>query len=83
MTIMVRQLAAQQHGIPLEIYCFTNTVAWGEYEAIQADIFDHIYAVATQFDLRLYQAPSGYDMRMLGDGRRTDSIVADSPSSND
>ncbi|MGR3806529.1 mechanosensitive ion channel family protein [Pasteurella testudinis] len=66
MTLMVRQLDASEKGIPLEIYCFTNTVIWREYEGIQADIFDHIYAVAKEFNLRVYQAPSGYDMRKMG-----------------
>ncbi len=57
-------------GIPLEIYAFINTVAWGEYENIQADIFDHAYAVIPQFNLRLYQAPSGYDMQNMGQNAR-------------
>ena len=65
MTLMVRQLEPSQHGIPLEIYAFANTVAWAEYEAIQADIFDHIYAVVGEFNLRLFQAPSGHDMQSL------------------
>ncbi|WP_274570711.1 mechanosensitive ion channel family protein [Neisseria leonii] len=67
MTLMVRQLEADGRGIPLEVYCFTNTVAWGEYEAIQADIFDHIFAVAGEFALQIYQAPSGNDVRSLAD----------------
>src|SRR5690606_9039905 len=45
MTIMVRQLAPGPDGLPLEIYCFTNTVAWTEYEGIQSDIFDHILSI--------------------------------------
>lgn len=65
MTLMVRQLEPNEKGIPLEIYCFTNTVVWGEYEAIQADIFDHIFAVISQFDLQIYQAPSGHDLQNL------------------
>ena len=65
MTLMVRQLDAGDKGIPLEIYCFTNTVVWAEYEGIQADIFDHIFAVAGEFGLRVYQAPSGYDMQIM------------------
>lgn len=65
MTLMVRQLEPNEKGIPLEVYCFTNTVVWGEYEAIQADIFDHIFAVIAQFDLQIYQAPSGYDLQNL------------------
>lgn len=69
MTLMVRQLAADEKGIPLEIYCFTNTVIWREYEGIQADIFDHVFAVAKEFNLRVFQAPSGYDMQMIAGGR--------------
>ncbi|UOO81356.1 mechanosensitive ion channel family protein [Uruburuella testudinis] len=69
MTLMVRQLDAGDKGIPLEIYCFTNTVVWAEYEGIQADIFDHIFAVAGEFGLRIYQAPSGYDMQVMGSGK--------------
>lgn len=63
MTLMVRQLPPAAEGLPLEIYAFTNTVAWLEYEAIQADIFDHIYAVIEEFGLRIYQRPSGNDLR--------------------
>ncbi|MDO5639258.1 MAG: mechanosensitive ion channel [Neisseria sp.] len=69
MTLMVRQLDAGDKGIPLEIYCFTNTVVWAEYEGIQADIFDHIFAVAGEFGLRIYQAPSGADMRVMAQQR--------------
>lgn len=60
---MVRQLAPGEHGLPLEIYCFTSDVRWVPYEAIQADIFDHILAVAPEFGLRVFQNPSGADMR--------------------
>ncbi|SUG68995.1 Uncharacterized protein ybdG [Salmonella enterica subsp. enterica] len=49
MTLMVRQLAPDDHGLPIEIYAFTNTVVWLEYESIQADIFDHIFAVVEEF----------------------------------
>lgn len=65
MTLMVRQLSPTPEGLPLEIYCFTNTTAWTEYEAIQSDIFDHLLAIAPEFNLRVYQAPSGSDMRAL------------------
>ncbi len=61
LTCMVRQLTATQTGLPLEIYCFANTTNWLEYEAIQADIFDHLFAIAPQFDLRVFQHPSGHD----------------------
>lgn len=60
---MVRQLASGPQGIPLELYCFTATVAWAEYEGIQADIFDHLFALLPEFGLRLYQQPSGHDMQ--------------------
>jgi miniconductance mechanosensitive channel len=63
MTIMVRQLQPGPEGLPLEIYCFTNTVAWVAYEGIQADIFDHLYAILPEFDLRVFQNPSGVDWR--------------------
>ncbi|AIR02436.1 mechanosensitive ion channel family protein [Pluralibacter gergoviae] len=65
MTLMVRQLAPDTNGLPIEIYCFTNTVAWLEYEAIQADIFDHIFAVVEEFGLRIHQTPTGNDIRAL------------------
>lgn len=65
MTMMVRQLAPGSQGLPLEIYCFTNTVAWMEYEGIQSDIFDHIFAIIGEFGLRVYQAPTGNDVRSL------------------
>ncbi|HEY1844369.1 MAG TPA: mechanosensitive ion channel family protein [Buttiauxella sp.] len=65
MTLMVRQLAPGVDGLPLEIYCFTNTVAWLEYEAIQADIFEHIFAVIEEFGLRIHQSPTGNDIRSV------------------
>ncbi len=49
--------------MPLEIYCFTDTTEWSEYEAIQSDIFDHLIAILPEFGLQLYQQPSGMDMR--------------------
>ncbi|MFA7086053.1 MAG: mechanosensitive ion channel domain-containing protein [Aliarcobacter sp.] len=55
MTIMVRQLAPDEYGIPLEIYCFTSTTVWSDYENIQSDIFDHIYSVLGEFDIKPYQ----------------------------
>ncbi len=68
MTLMVRQLAPTTDGLPLEIYCFTATTAWDEYEGIQADIFDHIFAIIEQFHLRLHQSPTGYDMHSWKNG---------------
>ena len=65
MTLMVRQLAPDNQGLPIEIYAFTSTVVWREYESIQADIFDHIFAVVGEFGLRIHQAPTGSDVRAL------------------
>ncbi|MBA6295440.1 mechanosensitive ion channel family protein [Colwellia sp. MB02u-9] len=61
MTCMVRQLHATEVGLPLELYFFSSDQDWVNYEAIQADIFDHLYAAAPLFDLRVFQHPSGYD----------------------
>lgn len=63
---MVRQLQPDDAGVPIEIYTFTATTAWVEYENIQADIFDHIFAVAPKFDLRIFQKPTGYDFSYIG-----------------
>ena len=65
LTIMVRQLAPTAEGLPIEIYVFTSTTAWAEYEGIQSDIFDHIFAVLPEFNLRAYQSPTGYDLRSI------------------
>lgn len=65
MTLMVRQLTPSEQGIPLEIYCFTNTVVWKEYESIQSDIFDHIFAIISEFNLQVFQNPSGQDVRSI------------------
>lgn len=62
MTFLVRQLAPTDHGLPLEVYVFSNDQKWANYEAIQADIFDHLYAVLPYFELRAYQEPSSYDV---------------------
>lgn len=64
MTCMVRQLASDVRGIPLELYCFADTTAWSDYENIQGDIFEHLYALLPEFGLTLYQQPSGTDLRV-------------------
>ncbi|WP_196793535.1 mechanosensitive ion channel family protein [Bartonella tamiae] len=61
MTLLVRQLEPSPEGLPIEIYCFTNTVAWAGYETIQSDIFDHLYSILPSFGLRVFQNPSGND----------------------
>jgi len=58
MTLLVRQLQPTTEGLPLELYCFTRSTAWGEYEAVQSDIFDHLLAILPAFGLRVFQASS-------------------------
>ena len=65
MTLMVRQLAPTTEGLPIEIYIFTNDTRWAYYEEIQADIFDHVFAVLPEFDLQAFQNPTGIDMRAI------------------
>ncbi len=63
MTLMVRQLSPTPQGLPLEVYCFTNDIRWEVYEGIQSDLFDHLYAVLSRFDLHVFQETSGQDIR--------------------
>lgn len=63
MMIMVRQLQPTPEGLPLEVYCFSNTTEWYKYEALQAEIFDHFIAILPQFGLKVYQRPSGNDLQ--------------------
>lgn len=65
MTLLVRQLAPGEHGLPIEIYCFSSDKRWVNYEDVQSDIFDHLIAIAPEFDLRIFQTPSGADLRHL------------------
>ena len=65
MTFIVRQLAPTEHGLPLEIYIFCKDKVWANYEAIQSDIFDHILAVMPEFDLKVFQNPTGNDFKRL------------------
>ena len=65
MTFLIRQLAPTGQGLPLEIYLFTNTTVWAEYEDIQSDVFDHLLAVVPRFELRVFQEPAGSDFAAL------------------
>lgn len=62
---MVRQMTPTPDGLPIQVYAFTATTAWVEYEGIQSDIFDHLYSIIPEFGLRVYQHPSGVDVRAL------------------
>ncbi len=64
-TFLVRQLTPGPSGIPIEIYVFANTTEWVKYEEIQADIFDHIFAVIPEFELNIFQNPTGKDFKFL------------------
>src|SRR6056297_15907 len=64
---LVRHFQPTEKGLPIQIYCFSKEQSWGIYEQVQADIFDHILAVVPEFDLRIFQNPSGEDLRLIGD----------------
>jgi transcriptional regulator of aroF, aroG, tyrA and aromatic amino acid transport len=66
MTCMVRQLQPTETGIPLELYFFSANKVWVAYEGIQADVFDHVLAIIPEFGLRVFQNPSGEDLRRIG-----------------
>lgn len=68
MVQMVRQLPPGEYGLPIEIYVFTTNTDWESYESVQADIFDHILSVAGEFGLRIFQNPSGYDVKQINYG---------------
>ncbi len=74
MTLIVRQLQPGTEGLPIEIYCFSNDIDWAAYEGIQADIFDHIGAIAPEFGLRLYQRLAGADLAGLRTGKRPNGM---------
>ncbi len=65
MTFLVRHLQPSEKGLPIEIYVFSKDQAWANYESIQADIFDHILAIIPEFELRVFQNPTGEDWRSL------------------
>jgi miniconductance mechanosensitive channel len=65
MTQMVRQLDPTANGLPLQLYCFTTSISWVPFETVQSDIFDHLLAILPEFGLRVFQSPSGSDLRGL------------------
>ena len=66
MTFLIRQLAPTENGVPIQIYVFINDTNWVNYESVQSDIFDHFLAIAPEFDLRVFQNPTGNDFKRLG-----------------
>lgn len=71
MTLIIRQLQPGPTGLPLEIYAFTNVTEWSVYEDIQADIFDHLLAIAGEFGIDMYQEPAGRDLSALASIRQS------------
>ncbi|HZH69411.1 MAG TPA: mechanosensitive ion channel domain-containing protein [Flavobacteriaceae bacterium] len=69
LVLMVRHLAPTSKGIPLEIYCFSKDKRWVNYEAIMADVFDHIIAAAPYFEIELFEEPSGADIAKLAEAK--------------
>jgi miniconductance mechanosensitive channel len=65
MTFLVRQLSPESDGLPIEIYVFSSDTNWVSYEAIQSNIFDHLLAILSEFDLRVFQNPTGNDYRKI------------------
>jgi len=65
LTFLIRQLSPGAEGLPIELYVFASTTDWIKYEEIQSDIFDHIMAVLPEFDLKVFQNPTGYDFKKL------------------
>lgn len=67
LTLVVRPLSPSTTGLPIEVYAFSKEKVWAKYEQIQADIFDHLIAIVPAFDLKIFQNPSGVDMRVFAD----------------
>ncbi|HZH87245.1 MAG TPA: mechanosensitive ion channel family protein, partial [Brumimicrobium sp.] len=65
MSLMVRQLQPSSKGLPIELYCFSKTKVWAEYEVVMADIFDHLFAVVKRFDLQIHEEITGSDLRLV------------------
>ena len=78
-SLIIRQLQPSSEGLPLEIYAFTKTTAWKEYESIQSDIFDHLLAIIPEFGLKVYQAPSGSDLKHIGVPFKVSSVQSLNP----
>ena len=73
MTLLVRQLQLTENGLPIEIYAFSKDIVWQNYEALQADIFDHLLAILPEFQLKAFQNPSGNDFRGIFSGSQNKS----------
>lgn len=63
MTLLVRQLEPGPEGLPMQVYAFTRSTDWGEHERVKSDVFDHLIAIAPEFDIRVFQSPAGNDIK--------------------
>jgi miniconductance mechanosensitive channel len=63
MTLMVRQLESTSKGLPLEIYCFTYEREWVKYESVVSNLFDHLFTIISEFELEVFEEPTGNDFR--------------------
>lgn len=79
MTQLVRQLQPGPTGLPIELYCYVKDTRWAVYENAQSDIFDHVFSIAGEFGLRVFQQPSGTDLAMLAAAARGPADPADHP----
>lgn len=75
MTHMVRHLQSSDTGVPLQVYAFTNTTVWVEYERIQAALFEHIMSIAPLFDIKIFQRPSGGDLEKKATVEEIEAIL--------
>jgi miniconductance mechanosensitive channel len=80
-TFLIRQLPSTSQGVPMEIYVFTNTTVWKDYEGIQSDVFDHILAAVPEFELKIFQEPAGSDIQFaaqsLTENKPSDQLLAE------
>ncbi|WP_313580765.1 mechanosensitive ion channel family protein [Chishuiella sp.] len=76
MMFEVRQLQPTEHGLPLELFMFANTILWNEYEVIMADIFDHIIAVVPLFNLEIFESPSSKDVQEIAEAIKISKLKA-------
>ena len=76
MFLLARTLEPTPQGVPLELYCYTNTTIWVEYESVQGEIFDHLIAMLPHFGLKLYQRSSDYGMHYPVPGTISSHVVA-------
>lgn len=78
MYIVVRAMKPSPEGLPVEVYCFTSSVLWVDYEDSQSAIFEYIYAILAQFSLRTYQHPTGNDFWRLSQQRQPSTTANES-----